>query len=111
MSLVRTLHHFPLDPASRQARLALAEKKLPFELQEVRYWERPPGFLALNPAGLTPVLVEQNGDERVVICESRAILEHLEEVCPEPNMLGPGRLKGPRRAASCSGSTASSTMR
>ena len=88
MSLVRTLHHFPLDPASRQARLALAEKKLPFELQEVRYWERPPGFLALNPAGLTPVLVEQTGDERVVICESRAIIEHLEEVCPEPDLLG-----------------------
>ncbi|MGI8839529.1 MAG: glutathione S-transferase N-terminal domain-containing protein [Caulobacteraceae bacterium] len=37
MSLVRTLHHFPLDPASRQVRLALAEKRLPFEEVVVRY--------------------------------------------------------------------------
>ncbi len=88
MSLVRTLHHFPLDPASRQARLSLAEKRLPFELAEVRYWERPKAFLALNPSGLTPVLVEENGDQKVVICESRAILEHLETVAPEHDLLG-----------------------
>jgi glutathione S-transferase len=58
MSLVRTLHHFPLDPASRQVRLALAEKRLPFEDVVVRYWEQPEEFTALNPSGLTPVLVE-----------------------------------------------------
>jgi glutathione S-transferase len=88
MSIVRTLHHFPLDPASRQARLALAEKRLPFELAEVRYWERPKAFLTLNPSGLTPVLVEQTGDQRVVVCEVRAILEHLETVAPEHDLLG-----------------------
>ena len=88
MSIVRTLHHFPLDPASRQARLALAEKRLPFELAEVRYWERPKAFLALNPSGLTPVLVEQTGDQKVVVCEVRAILEHLETVAPEHDLLG-----------------------
>jgi glutathione S-transferase len=88
MSIVRTLHHFPLDPASRQARLALAEKRLPFEQAEVRYWERPKAFMTLNPSGLTPVLVEQTGDQRVVVCEIRAILEHLETVAPEYDLLG-----------------------
>jgi glutathione S-transferase len=87
MSVTRTLLHFPLDPASRQARLALAEKKLPFEEQIERYWESRPEFLALNPSGMTPVLIEVEDDRRTVICEARAILEHLEEVCPEPALL------------------------
>ncbi len=89
MSLVRTLHHFPLDPASRQVRLALAEKRLPFVEEVVRYWEQPKAFLALNPSGLTPVLVEQPASgEAVVICETRAILEHLETEAPVPRSPG-----------------------
>jgi glutathione S-transferase len=88
MSVVRTLHHFPLDPASRQARLVLGEKRLVFEDVQVRYWEQPPDFAALNPSGLTPVLVEMQGDSRLVVCEIRAILEHLEETVPEPGLLG-----------------------
>jgi len=85
MSVQRTLHHFPLDPASRQVRLALGEKRLTFEDVVVRYWERPAGFVALNPSGLTPVLVERSG---VVVCESRAVLEHLEHEYPEHDLLG-----------------------
>jgi glutathione S-transferase len=88
MTVQRTLHHFPLDPASRQVRLALGEKRLPFiEIQE-RYWERKPAFQALNPSGLTPVLIETDGAHRLVVCESRAILEHLEEGEPEPDLIG-----------------------
>ena len=41
MSSDRLLHHFPLDPASRQVRLALGEKRLAFSEVSVRYWERP----------------------------------------------------------------------
>jgi glutathione S-transferase len=88
MSVVRILHHFPLDPASRQARLALAEKRLPFEEVIVRYWEQPEDFTALNASGLTPVLVERTGDRQIVICEIRAILEHLEQQAPEHDLLG-----------------------
>jgi len=88
MSIVRTLHHFPLDPASRQIRLSLGEKRLPFEDVLVRYWEQPKAFIALNPSGLTPVLVERTGEGQVVICEARAILEHLEETAPEFDLLG-----------------------
>jgi glutathione S-transferase len=95
----RTLHHFPLDPASRQARLALGEKRLPFASVVVRYWEQPADFAALNPSGLTPVLVEVEGGRTRVICEIRAILEHLEEQHPEPSLLGrdPGERAEARR--------------
>ncbi|MFZ3005610.1 MAG: glutathione S-transferase family protein [Phenylobacterium sp.] len=80
----RTLHHFPLDPASRQVRLALGEKRLAFTEQTVRYWERPKELVSLNASGLTPVLTEG----ALVLCESRAILDHLEETYPEPALLG-----------------------
>jgi glutathione S-transferase len=87
MSAKRTLHHFPLDPASRQVRLAMAEKKLAYEEVIERYYEGRPEFKALNPSGLTPVLVEERDGDRIVICEARAILEHLEETEPEPALL------------------------
>jgi glutathione S-transferase len=88
MSVERTLHHFPLDPASRQVRLALGEKRLSFTEVQVRWWESPPDFALLNPSGVPPVLVEIDGGDRVVICETRAVLEHLEEQNPEPALLG-----------------------
>jgi glutathione S-transferase len=88
MSVPRVLHHFPLDPASRQVRLALGEKRLAFVENPVRYWEQPEELAALNPSGVTPVLVEGEGPRALVVCESRAILEHLEEAYPEPPLLG-----------------------
>jgi glutathione S-transferase len=88
MTVERILHHFPLDPASRQVRLALGEKRLPFSEVQERYWERRDSLVALNPSGLTPVLVETTGGKRIVVCESRAILEHIEEASPEPDLLG-----------------------
>ena len=91
----RILHHFPLDPASRQVRLALGEKRLAFTEQMVRYWERPKELVSLNASGLTPVLTEGE----LVLCESRAILDHLEETYPEPALLGrePGERAEARR--------------
>jgi glutathione S-transferase len=88
MSVERTLHHFPLDPASRQVRLALGEKRLAFSEVQVRYWERPKSLTALNASGLIPVLVEVDDDRELVLCEARAILDHLEEAVPEPALLG-----------------------
>jgi glutathione S-transferase len=87
MSVERTLIHFPLDPASRQVRLALGEKKLPFTDVVERYWERPERLAALNPSGLPPVLVETRGAIKTVLCDSRAVLEHLEERHPDYALL------------------------
>ena len=82
---MRVLYHFPLSPFSRKVRLVLAEKRLPFELREERVWERRPEFLALNPAGQVPVLVEENG---LVIPDSVVITEYLEETYREVPLMG-----------------------
>ena len=54
-----TLFHHPLCPHSRFVRLALGEYKLEVRLIEERTWERRPDFLAVNPAGTTPVLLDE----------------------------------------------------
>ena len=87
MAADRTLHHFPLDPFSRQARLALGEKRLAFDEQVERYWERPDALGELNATGLPPVLIDGQGRERLVVCETRSLLEYLEDRYPEPPLL------------------------
>jgi glutathione S-transferase len=54
-----TLFHHPSCPHSRFVRLILEELGLSARLVEERIWERREEFLALNPAGTTPVLVEE----------------------------------------------------
>ena len=51
-----TLFHHPFCPHSRFIRLILGEYGLDLRLIEERAWERREAFLALNPAGTTPVL-------------------------------------------------------
>lgn len=51
-----TLFHHPFCPHSRFVRLVLGEYGSDLQLVEERAWERREGFLALNPAGTTPVL-------------------------------------------------------
>ena len=94
---MRRLIHFCLQPASRKLRLLLREKSLDFELQSENFWERRDELFRLNPACEVPVLIESDGK---VIAEP-AIPEYLEEVYPEPGMLGSnaaaraGLLSGP----------------
>ena len=91
MTVERTLYHFPLDPFSRQIRLALGEKRVPFREVVERFWERRPEFMALNPAGLPPVLIEEPiGGPTVAVADSRAILDHLEETVSEAPLLPRG---------------------
>jgi glutathione S-transferase len=54
-----TLFHHPFCPHSRFVRLVLGELGLDVRLTEERSWERREAFLALNPAGTTPVLVAE----------------------------------------------------
>jgi glutathione S-transferase len=58
---MRTLYHLPLDPGSRMIRIILGEKRLEVRLKTEQVWERRESFLALNPAGEVPVLVEEDG--------------------------------------------------
>ncbi|MGK0266830.1 MAG: glutathione S-transferase, partial [Maricaulis sp.] len=87
---MRVLHFWPLDPFSRQVRVALDEKSLKHQLQLETPWERADDLLSLNPAGTTPVLVDESGGGRRVIIETRAILEYLEETSPTPCLLPGG---------------------
>ncbi len=74
------LYHYPLSPFSRKVRLVLAEKGIEVELIEERYWEQRPDFLRMNPSGKVPVLKA----DKLVLAESGAICEYLDEVHPEP---------------------------
>jgi glutathione S-transferase len=53
------LYHHPFCPFSRFVRLIMAEMGMDADLIEEKTWERREGFLALNPAGTTPVLAEE----------------------------------------------------
>ena len=80
---MRRLYHQPLSPFCRKIRLVLAEKKIEVELVEEKTWERRIDFLRLNPAGKVPVLRMDD----LVLAESSAIFEYLEEVYPDPPLL------------------------
>jgi len=77
------LFHVPLSPFCRKVRLSLAEKKIEVELVEERYWDPDPDFLRRNPAAKVPVL-RLDG---VMMSESAAICEYLEETRPEQSLL------------------------
>jgi glutathione S-transferase len=82
---MRTLFHLWLHPFSRKVRIALAEKGLEFELKLEKVWERRTEFLALNPAGDVPVMIEPDG---TTIANAWVICEYLEEVYPDIDLLG-----------------------
>ncbi|HZV08883.1 MAG TPA: glutathione S-transferase N-terminal domain-containing protein, partial [Novosphingobium sp.] len=71
------LYQFPLCPFSRKLRLLLSEKGIAYELWRENQWERRDAFLAMNPAGHTPVL--RHAAKGAVLADSRAICEFIEE--------------------------------
>ncbi len=84
---MRTLYHLWLSPLCRKVRVMLQEKGLEFDIKVEEVWERHEPFLALNPAGEVPVLIEPDG---LVLCDSAAICEYLDEVFPERPLIGAG---------------------
>lgn len=82
---MRYLFHLPLSPFCRKVRLALAEKRLPFELRLEKTWEQREAYLELNPAGTVPTLQEDNG---FAIAGSGVICEYLDEAYPDTPLLG-----------------------
>src|SRR3546814_7497141 len=80
---MRRLYHLWRSPFCRKVRVVLGEKRLDFAMTVEKVWERRDDFLALNPTGEVPVLVEPDG---VPLAESSAIVEYLDEVYPEPTL-------------------------
>jgi len=67
-----------------RVRMALAWKRLPFDLHTVDLVAvKNPAFTAVNPQQQLPVL--KDGD--ITVCQSLAILEYLEEAFPERPLL------------------------
>ena len=82
---MRILYHLWMLPACRKVRITMLEKRLDFELRAENVFERRDEFLVLNPAGEVPVLVEADGS---ALSGSDAICEFMDEVHPEPPLLG-----------------------
>jgi glutathione S-transferase len=87
------LYWFPIAPNPTRVRLYLAEKaaggaRIALEEQLVNLpagEQRQPEHLARNPLGRLPVLETDDGR---FLTESLAIIEYLEELHPEPPLIG-----------------------
>lgn len=82
-----TLHNYFRSSTSTRLRAALNLKGLDYDyvsyaLKTAEH--RSPGFLKKNPQGLVPALELEDG---TVLSQSLAIIEWLEETCPEPALL------------------------
>jgi glutathione S-transferase len=74
--MMLTLFHHPFCPHSRFVRIVASEYGLAPTLVEERAWERRTEFLMLNPAGTTPVLLEEG---RPAVPGATIIAEYLDE--------------------------------
>ncbi len=84
------LHGYFRSSAAYRVRIAMNLKGLEAERRSVhlrRDEQRAPGFLAVNPQGLVPVLVLDDG---TALTQSLAIIEYLEEKHPSPPLLPQG---------------------
>ena len=82
------LYRFAHGIASRRVDIYLAEKGIDLPCVTVDPATREhktSAFLAMNPAGLVPVLAFDDGG---FLPEAAAIVEYLEELYPEPPMIG-----------------------
>ncbi|MBL4621333.1 MAG: glutathione S-transferase family protein [Immundisolibacteraceae bacterium] len=82
------LYDHPGFPNPRRVRIFLAEKgiQVPTETIDVPAGEHQrPAYLKKNPSGLIPALETDSGE---VIAESASICRYLEEVHPQPALMG-----------------------
>jgi maleylacetoacetate isomerase len=80
------LYSYPRSSASFRVRIALYLKGIPFEIESVDLLtdgQKSTRYLDLNPQGVVPTLI----DDEVVISQSLAAIEYLEETHPKPSLL------------------------
>ena len=78
-----TLYDAARCPYCARARIALAEKGIPYEAVAIDLSDRPAWLYEKNPLGKVPVLEE----DTLCLPESAVIMEYLEERYPEPALL------------------------
>lgn len=86
MSLV--FYDFPMAPSPRRARILLAEKRVPHETMVVNLMvgeHLQPAYRAISPTCTVPALKLPDG---TVLTENAGIAAYLEEMYPDPPLLG-----------------------
>jgi RNA polymerase-associated protein len=78
-----TLFSDPRSAYSHRTRLALAEKSIPVEILDVDPLELPDELVDFNPHGTLPILMDRD----LKLCESRIIMEYLDERFPHPPLM------------------------
>ena len=81
------LHNYYRSSTSYRVRIALEMKGLSYDYvpHHLRHGEHlEPAYLAVNPQGLVPALVLDDG---TLLTQSLAIIEYLDETTPEPPLL------------------------
>ena len=101
------LYTYFRSSAAYRVRIALNLKQLEYDAVPVHLVRgggehRQPAYLALNPAGLVPTLV----DGANALHQSLAIIEYLDETCPQPALLPGGaadraRIRAIAQAIAC----------
>src|ERR1700752_877610 len=84
---MRQLYTFFRSSTSYRLRIALALKGLDYEAHYVslpKMQHRADDYMAVNPQGLLPALVEDDG---TVLVQSLAMLEYLDETYPTPRLV------------------------
>jgi maleylpyruvate isomerase len=86
------LYNYFRSSASFRVRIAMNLKGLPFDYNAIHLVKHggeqlQDEFLALNPEGLVPVMVDDSRDPPTKLTQSLAIIEYLDEIHPEPPLL------------------------
>ena len=80
---VMTLFSSPTSPDSHRVRMVLAEKGITVEIADVDATNKPEDLIDLNPYNTVPTLV----DRELVLYDSRAIMEYLDQRFPHPPLM------------------------
>ena len=86
------LYSYFRSSASFRVRIAMNLKGLGFDYKPIHLVrhggeQHSAGFLALNPDGLVPVMIDDTREPPLRITQSLAIIEYLDETHPEPALL------------------------
>jgi maleylacetoacetate isomerase len=100
------LYDYYRSSAAFRVRIALNIKGLEADRESIhlrRKDQRSDAYLAVNPQGLVPALVDDDG---TVVTQSMAIIEYLDETRPDTPRLMPGDASGRARVRAISGAIA-----
>lgn len=73
-----------LSPFVRKVRVVLAEKGLPYEIDQIIPFAPPPEFLAISPLKRIPVLRDTDQPEPNTLPDSSIIADYLDHKYPKP---------------------------